>query len=152
MLRVFNTEFEVENKISEIISRRRLNRQAESTVIRKYDYNGKKLDLIDDGIDLNEHFVDCPEKTFLIRVKGDSMIGAGIDDGDILLVDSSKNAVHGNIVVASINNKLAVKRLNYSYKETLLLPENDNYIPIKPKESDRLKIWGVAIMVIKDMQ
>ncbi|MDX9791142.1 MAG: translesion error-prone DNA polymerase V autoproteolytic subunit [Candidatus Kapaibacterium sp.] len=122
-----------------------------SNTANKYVINGKQLDLIDDGIDLNEQFVETPEKTFLIRVKGDSMHGAGIDDGDILLVDSAKNPQHGSIVIASINNKLAVKKLHYSYKETMLISENDNYLPIRPKESDRLKIWGVAIMVIKDI-
>lgn len=148
----FYQEAQTADTLFKSLSNRKLNRQAEIYPVRKYDYNGKKLDLYEDGIDLNDHLVDCPEKTFLIKVKGDSMEGAGIDDGDILLVDSSKNAVHGNIVIASINNKLAVKRLHYSYKETMLLSENEEYMPIRPKESDRLKIWGVAIMVIKDMK
>jgi DNA polymerase V len=141
-----------ENDLKNSVSRKGLNRVAEFSQPRKFDYQGKKLNIFDDGIDLNEHLVDSPDKTFLIRVKGDSMIGAGIDDGDILLVDSSRKPKHGNIVVASINNKLAVKRLNYSYKETMLLPENDNYLPIRPKLSDKLRFWGVAIMVIKDMK
>jgi len=145
-------EVDTKSKLISSIGGRRLNRQIENFRVKKFDYNGNHLNLFDDGIDLNEHFVDCPDKTFLIRVKGDSMIGAGIDNGDILLVDSSRNPAHGNIVVASINNKLAVKRLNYSYKETMLLPENDNYLPIRPTKSDRLRIWGVAIMVIKDMK
>lgn len=130
---------------------RNLERKIEKSSKNKIDYLGKKLDLFEDGIDLNDQFVECPEKTFLIKVKGNSMQGAGIDNGDILLVDSSKTAVHGNIVIASINNKIAVKRLHYSYKETMLLSENEDFMPIRPKESDRLKILGVAIMVIKDM-
>lgn len=134
------------------VNRKSYYRVTENLLPRKFDLHGKKLNLFEDGIDLNDQFVDTPEKTFLIRVQGDSMIGAGIDNGDILLVDRSKKPVHGNIVVASINNKLAVKRLHYSYKETMLLPENDNYLPIRPKESDSLKFWGVAIMVIKDMK
>ncbi|GAB1371625.1 hypothetical protein MASR1M45_16870 [Candidatus Kapaibacterium sp.] len=134
------------------LAKSNLFRTADYSFPKKYEHSGRTLNLYDDGIDLNEHLVDSPDKTFLIRVKGDSMINAGIDDGDILLVDSSKKPVHGNIVVASINNKLAVKRLNYSYKETMLLPENDKYLPIRPKSSDRLKFMGVAIMVIKDIK
>lgn len=140
-----------DNKIFEKIRKTHFNRQLENSAVRKYEFNNKELDLIDEGIDLNEHFVECPENTFLIKVQGDSMKGAGIDDGDILLVDCSKPPVHGNIVIASVSNKLAVKRLHYSYKETMLLSENENYLPIRPKEKDNLKIWGVAIMVIKDL-
>ncbi|MBX3044025.1 MAG: LexA family transcriptional regulator [Candidatus Kapabacteria bacterium] len=111
-----------------------------------------KLNIIDDGIDLNDIMTDFPESRFLIRVKGNSMTGAGINDGDLLLVDCIKSPSHNNIVVAAINNKIVVKRLHYSYKETMLLSENENYLPIRPKETDNFKIWGVAIMVIKDMK
>ncbi len=129
-----------------------INGLGNNNLSRKFVYHDKKLDLFEDGIDLNEQFVNSPDKTFLIRVKGDSMIGAGIDDGDIILVDSSIKPKHNNIVVASINNKLVVKRLHYSYKETMLISENDDYLPIRPKEKDKLKFLGVAIMVIKDMK
>ena len=142
---------ETNTKIFETINRTHFNRLANSHVVTKVEYNNKKLDLIDEGIDLNEQFVPSPQNTFLIRVQGNSMNGAGIDNGDILLVDCSKPPVHGNIVIASVSNKIAVKRLHYSYKETMLLSENDDYLPIRPKESDNMKIWGVAIMVIKDM-
>ncbi len=111
----------------------------------------RNLELLEDGLDLNETLIDCPNSTFLIRVSGDSMQNAGINDGDILLVDRSKQPKHGNIIIASINKNLTVKRLNYSYKETLLLAENDNYLPIFIRPSDRFEIWGVATMVIKSL-
>lgn len=148
----YRQEMGLEQNFLNSISKRKLNRLADSSYIRKFEYNERRLELIEDGIDLNEQFVESPEKTFLIKVKGDSMIGAGIDNGDILLVDCSRKPVHGNIVIASINNKIAVKRLHFSYKETMLLSENDNYMPILPKKSDNLRIWGVAIMVIKDLK
>ncbi len=148
---VLNQDRIVDNALLDRVNISNLNLKIDSTPQKKVNYLGKQLDLIEDGIDLNDYFVNCPEKTFLIKVKGNSMQGTGIDNGDILLVDGSKTAVHGNIIIASINNKLAVKRLHYSYKETMLLSENDDYMPIRPKESDRLKILGVAIMVIKDM-
>ena len=119
--------------------------------LTKIEIPYKNLDLLEDGLDLNETLIDCPNSTFLIKVSGDSMENAGINDGDILLVDRSKQAKHGNIIIASINKNLTVKRLNYSYKETLLLAENDNYQPIFIRPSDRFEIWGVATMVIKSL-
>lgn len=133
-----NTHYEIENKS------RKFNPS-------DYEFPFDKLELIEDSIDLNEEFVECPRSSFLIRVKGNSMINAGIDSGDTLLVDSSRKPVHGNIVVAAINGKITVKRLNYSYRETMLLAENDDYMPIMVKSGDRLKIWGVATMVIKSL-
>ncbi len=134
------------NKISDfnISKTKRIN-------LTKIDIPFKSLILVEDGLDLNEELIQRPSSTFLIRVQGDSMENAGINNGDILLVDRSLQAKHGNIIVASINKNLTVKRLNYSYKETLLLAENDNYLPIFIKSSDRFEIWGVATMVIKNL-
>lgn len=115
-----------------------------------FEQRGKYLDIIDDDLDLNKFMVKKPEYSFLIKVKGDSMINCGIDNADILLVDCSHEPKHGDVVVASINGKIVVKKLNYSYRETLLLSENDDYLPIKVRPGDKFEIWGVAIMVIKD--
>lgn len=119
----------------------------------RYQQNnkGKQLEIVREDMDISERFFKIPESPFLIKVKGDSMIGCGIDSGDTLLVDRTKEPAHGDIVIAAINNRLVVKRLNYSYKEIMLLPENDNYMPIRIRNGDRLNIWGVATMVIKDM-
>ncbi len=134
----------IENKISDynISKPKRIN-------LTRIDIPYKNLELVEDGLDLSEALIDCPESTFLIRVQGDSMENAGINNGDILLVDRSKKPKHGNIIVAAINKNLTVKRLNFSYKETLLLAENDNYLPIFIRPSDKFEIWGVATMVIK---
>jgi SOS-response transcriptional repressor LexA len=111
---------------------------------------GKHLELIEDDVDLNAMLIKKPEYSFLIKVKGDSMINCGIDNTDTLLVDCSIEPKHGDIVVASINGKILVKKLNFSYRETMLLSENENYMPIKVRSGDKFEIWGVAIMVIKD--
>ncbi len=109
------------------------------------------LELLNEDMDISELLFNMPKHPFLIKVIGDSMIGIGIDSGDTLLVDKVIKPKHGDIVVAAINQRLVVKRLNYSYRETMLLPENENYLPIKIKEGDRLDIWGIVTMVIKDM-
>lgn len=109
------------------------------------------LELLNEEMDISDNFFKIPNHPFLIKVVGDSMNGAGIDSGDTLLVDKVVKAKHGDIVVAAVNKQLVVKRLNYSYRETMLLAENENYLPIKIKDGDRLDIWGVVTMVIKDM-
>ncbi|HRP02320.1 MAG TPA: S24 family peptidase [Candidatus Kapabacteria bacterium] len=109
------------------------------------------LEILDEGMDIPNLMFKLPKHPFLIKVIGNSMVGAGIDSGDTLMVDKVSKPKHGDIVVAAINQKLVVKRLHFSYRETMLLAENDDYLPIKIKEGDRLNIWGVVTMVIKDM-
>ena len=116
-----------------------------------HHHHSKPLELINDDFDLTQDIIKIPESPFLIKVNGDSMMGCGIESGDTLLVDKTKKPCHGDIVIAALNKKLLVKRLNYSYRETMLLSENDNYMPIKIYPSDRFEIWGVATMVIKDL-
>jgi DNA polymerase V len=74
-----------------------------------------------------------------------------LEPGDTLLVDTTRKPVHNDIVVASVNGLLTVKKLHYSYMETILFPENDDYFPIILKGRDRLDIWGVARLVIKTL-
>ncbi len=91
-----------------------------------------------------------PETSFLIKVSGSSMIGAGIESGDMLLVDRDVEPCDKNVVVAAINNKLLVKRLRHINNDTYLFSENIDFAPIKIMPDDNLDIWGVVKMVIKD--
>ncbi len=95
-------------------------------------------------IDLNEHLIRNREATFIFRVKGDSMTGIGIYDGDELLVDRSIEPRHGNIVLAVINQEFTVKRLHHRHGAVQLIAENPLYPPIQPKENEELVIWGVV--------
>lgn len=95
-------------------------------------------------IDLNEHLIYNKEATFLFRVKGDSMIGAGIYEGDALLVDRSIQAKHSHIVLAVLNNEFTVKRLHHQHGIIKLLPENPHYPALPVTEGDELLIWGVV--------
>lgn len=95
-------------------------------------------------IDLNEHLIRNKEATFVFRVKGDSMIGIGIYDGDELLVDRSIDPKHGNIVLAVLNNEFTVKRLHRRGGVIKLVAENPLYPNITVKDGEELVIWGVV--------
>jgi len=105
-------------------------------------------DEVEDNIDLNKYLVKHPTATFLVRVVGDSMINAGINETDILVVDRKIDPQSGRIVVASVNGELTVKRLDKTSEGVFLMPENDDYQPIKIGENDAAMIWGVVTNVI----
>ena len=105
-------------------------------------------DLVLDQKDLNENLIKHPTATFFMRVSGDSMVDAGIFDKDILIVDRSMNARHGQIVIAAVNGELTVKRLIVKGDKAILAAENKKYKPITIESLDELKIWGVVTNVI----
>jgi len=95
-------------------------------------------------IDLNEHLIRNKEATFLFRVKGDSMIGAGIFEGDTLLVDRSVEPKHNSIVLAILNNEFTVKRLYRRGGVVKLVAENPIYPARVIKPEEELTVWGVV--------
>lgn len=102
-------------------------------------------DYIESPLDLNEHLVTRPASTFFVRAKGDSMIGAGIFEGDLLIIDRSVKARPGHVVLAVLNGEFTLKRWHKDKECYYLLPENPNYKPIKITEESEFSIWGVAI-------
>ena len=106
-------------------------------------------DYIENTLDLNEYLIDNPIATFMMRVAGDSMIGAGINDKDVLIVDRSKEPLSGKIVVAVLDGELTVKRLEKSGKGYLLVPENSDYQPITVQGEQELIIWGVVTGIVR---
>ncbi len=105
-------------------------------------------DYIETYLDLNEHLIKHPAATFFVTASGDSMTGAGIQSGDMLIVDKSLDASHGKIVIAAIDGELTVKRLSRQGGRVQLLPENDAYKPIDITDEQDLVIWGVVTHVI----
>lgn len=105
-------------------------------------------DHVSDTVDLNQYLVKHPTATFLVKVSGDSMINAGINQNDILVVDKDIEARDGRIVVAAINGELTVKRLSKTSEGVFLIPENSNYNPIKIEEGNENIVWGVVTNVI----
>ena len=106
-------------------------------------------DFKDIRISLDKELVKNSESTFYARVSGDSMINAGLDDGDLLVIDRSLNPENGKIAVCFIDGDFTVKRIRKEGKKFYLLPENKKYKPIEVKEENELIIWGVVEYVIK---
>lgn len=100
-------------------------------------------------IDLNRDLVHNPESTFYARVAGDSMVEAGLNPGDILVVDRSIEAMNGDIAVCVLNGEFTVKKLELKAHHIALQPANPSYSPIIVAEADQFSIWGVVTYVIK---
>jgi DNA polymerase V len=99
--------------------------------------------------DLMDHLKAETDNTFMINVKGNSMIEANIHDGDTLLVERVSEPANNAIVVATINNHILVKKFFRTNAGVFMLSQNPSYLPIKVKKSDKLEIWGVVRSVIK---
>lgn len=105
-------------------------------------------DYLEGRLDLNQHLINRPAATFFVRVTGDSMQGAGIYSGDLLIVDRSLEAKDNNIIIAVIDGELTVKRLSKINNKIFLLPENTNYEPIEITDQMSFEVWGVVTNVI----
>jgi DNA polymerase V len=102
-------------------------------------------DQVENILDINDLVVKNPASTFFVRVEGDSMIGAGIFSGDVLVVDRSVDPSDKMIVVAAVNGELVVKRLSIQKNMQLLVSENANYAPITIGDGEECFIWGVVV-------
>ena len=99
-------------------------------------------------LDLNTYLIKHPAATFFLRVSGDSMQNAGIQSGDMLIVDKSLEPSDGKIVIAAIDGELTVKRLVKKAGRVQLVPENKGYPIIEVQDTQDLVIWGVVTHVI----
>ena len=109
-------------------------------------------DYMSESLDFNRDIIRHPAATFYGRVKGDSMIDAGISDGDIVVIDKALEPSHGDIVVAFVDGEFTIKYLDTAHKGEgyiLLVPANKNYQPIKIYNQDNFTIWGVVAWTIK---
>lgn len=116
----------------------------------KAGFPSPALDFMEYKIDLNQHLAERnPLATFYIKVAGNSMTGAGIDDGDILVIDRSLEPADGKIAVCLIDGDFTVKRLKLETDCLYLMPENPDYPPIKVTEDSQFVIWAIVTYVIK---
>lgn len=109
-------------------------------------------DYLRDSLDFNRDLIAHPEATFYGRVDGDSMKDAGINDGDIAVIDRSVEPQNGDVIVGYINSEFTIKYLDLTHKEEgyiELRPANKDYQPIRIDESDSFEVWGVVIWTIK---
>ena len=102
-------------------------------------------DLVEKALDINDLVVENPASTFFVRVRGDSMEGAGIFSGDVLVVDRAVEARDGKIVVAAVYGEMVVKRLRKVGEKHMLYSENESYDPIEVSENDDCYLWGVVV-------
>ena len=105
-------------------------------------------DYVQDFLDLQRLVVKNPAATFFLKVSGDSMKGAGINDGDLLVVDRSKRARTGSVVIASWDGELAVKRLRLRGERVFLVPENPDFPETDVTDSEDAVVWGVVTYVV----
>jgi DNA polymerase V len=96
-------------------------------------------------LDLNEYFIRHPAATFYVRVSGDSMRGAGIFDGDLLIVDRAVTCTDGSIVVARLGDEFTLKRILKQGSRVFLQPENEDFQPIEVTEDTDCEIWGRVV-------
>ncbi|EAB3138055.1 DNA polymerase V subunit UmuD [Salmonella enterica subsp. enterica serovar Newport] len=105
-------------------------------------------DYVEDRLDLNKLLIKHPSATYFIKVGGESMHGAGISDGDLLVVDRSLSAIHGDIVIAAVSGEFTVKELR-THPYLQLVPHNHEYSAISFQNADELEIFGVVTFSIK---
>ena len=108
-------------------------------------------DFLDASIDLNREFVKNPSTTFYGRVKGDSMINAGLNNGDLLIIDKSLEPIDNKIAVCFIDGEFTVKRIKIEKDIIWLVAENEKYQPIKVTSDNDFLIWGIVTTVIKNV-
>jgi len=102
-------------------------------------------------ISLQGSLVPNPKASFCVRVSGQSMVGAGIDNGDLLIVDKSRHPEDGQIVLAVINGDYTVKRLKLKDSKLFLLPENPTFAPLEIDQFMDFRVWGVVTGLIKKL-
>ena len=99
-------------------------------------------------LDLNRHLIRNPAATFFVRVTGDSMLKAGIHNGDLLVVDRSIEPRDKSVVIAVLNGELTVKRIRIRRNKVTLVAENDAYRSQEIDEKMEFEVWGVVTNVV----
>ncbi|AKD05930.1 peptidase S24 [Pontibacter korlensis] len=109
-------------------------------------------DHLEDRIDLGKYLVQNPTSTYMMRVKGNSMIEANIHDGDILVIDKSLAPADGLPVVCFLDGEFTVKTFRMIDKKAFLMPANPAYKPIEVTEDMDMRVWGVVVWVLHKPQ
>ena len=105
-------------------------------------------DYLDLPIDLNEFLIKHPAATFYVRVKGNSMEGAGIRNGDLLIVDRAEEPRNKSSVLGIIDGEFTVKRIKKKGSDLYLMPDNPEFKPIKINDNMDFQVWGVVTYVV----
>ena len=103
------------------------------------------------AIDLNAALIKNPQATFLMRIAGASMRDAGVDDGDVVLVDRALRPIHGSVIIAVVDGEFTCKRLHKRAGLIKLQAANPTYPDIVPNDGQTIELWGVVTKVIKTL-
>ena len=105
-------------------------------------------DFTEGSIDLNEELIPHPNSTFVVRARGDSMIGSGIYPNDLVIVDRSLKFRNGSVIIAVVDGELSIKILKIQDKQISLSSANKNYSDVLVSEEMDFTIWGVCTYVV----
>lgn len=111
-------------------------------------------DYVENGIDLNRELVKNPSSTFFGRARGTSMEGAGIFDGDLLIIDKSLEPREGAIAVCFIDGEFTLKSIHFERDGGVVVaiwlqPENESFAPIKVTQDNQFIIWGLVVHSVR---
>ncbi|NUY80382.1 translesion error-prone DNA polymerase V autoproteolytic subunit [Flavobacterium sp. MAH-1] len=109
------------------------------------------MDFMETRLDINKLLIKNPLSTFYVKVNGNSMVNAGIKNGDLLIVDRSLSPENSSIAVCFIDGEFTVKRLLVEKDGLMLMPENEHYLPIKITEGNTFFVWGIVTHVISKL-
>ena len=123
-------------------------RQQEVRTADATGFGAPSDDFAERGIDLNEQLVRNKPATFFMRVRGDAMIGAGIHDGDVVIVDRSIKAANGKVVIATLNGEMLIRRFEKGFNKVQLVPETKKLATIDVDPYAEFSVWGVVTYVI----
>ncbi len=138
---------------SEIEAMYKPNRQSSPTVPLFLEavaagFPSPATDYVDEELDLNQYLIEHPDDTLFLRASGESMIGAGIYPGDLLIVDRAIAPRNNSVVVALVDGEFTVKRMQRQNDRVVLVPENPDYEPLEITEAMDFQVWGVVTNTI----
>ncbi|MEJ8803438.1 LexA family protein [Pontibacter sp. H249] len=105
-------------------------------------------DYLEDKIDIGKYLIQNPTSTFMMRVKGNSMVDANIHEGDVLVIDKSLKATDGMPVVCFLDGEFTVKTFKKIGDKAYLMPANAAYKPIEVTEEMDMRVWGVVVWIL----
>ncbi|MBE9576049.1 LexA family protein [Flavobacterium proteolyticum] len=118
----------------------------------KAGFPSPAADFEESKVSLDHLLIKNKEATFYAKASGNSMIGAGIDDGDILVIDRSLEPRNNAVAVCFIDGEFTVKRIKKTDEAVFLMPENPTYVPIQIEPHNEFIIWGIVTYVIKQIK
>ncbi len=109
-------------------------------------------DFLEGRLDLNKALIKNPSSTFYARVKGESMVGDGVSDGDLLVIDKSLTPYSNCLAVCFLNGEFTLKRVKIEGDSLWLIPSNDKFKPIQVNKENDFTIWGIVSYIIKKVK